>query len=56
MIIDCVPLQAVCVTDPQLARAVLRCKELDKFHFQYSQLYPVSPFAPDTTVSLIWRR
>ncbi len=35
------------MTDPQLARAVLRCKELDKLHFQYSQLYPVS-FASTT--------
>jgi hypothetical protein len=37
--------QGICVTDPQLARALLRCKQLDKFHYQYSQLYPVgAPF------------
>lgn len=33
--------QAVVVTDPQLARALLRCKLLDKFSYQYLQLRAV---------------
>ena len=33
--------QAVVVTDPVLATAVLRSKDLDKLRFQYSFLDPV---------------
>ena len=35
-------LQVVVVTDPGLARGLLRSKLLDKFRYQYSYLDPVS--------------
>ena len=47
------PAQAIVITDPLLARYVLRSKLLDKFRFLYSFLDPVrNPSGPCTAQTL----